>query len=83
MSHSYFLNQRQKCKVATYNFIQISVGIQPLTTIVELRPQTDQRSDDSNLLHVKGETGKTVIKRYHRLYHDYIGNFQHFTELSL
>ena len=45
--------------------------------IGEFRPQTDQRSDDSNLQHVKGETGRNCIKRY--MYHDYIGNFQHFS----
>ena len=29
-----------------------------LSVIGEFRPQTDQRSDDSNLQHVKGETGR-------------------------
>ena len=35
----------------------------------------------------KGKQVETVIKRYHTRYilhyHDYIGNFQHFTQLSL
>ena len=31
-------------------------------TIGEFRPQTDQRSDDSNLQHVKGETGRNRYK---------------------
>ena len=57
-------------------------------SIGEFRPQTDQRSDDSNLQHVKrGKQVETVINRYHRRYiihyHDYIGNFQQLTQLSL
>ena len=36
--------------------------------IGELRPQTDQRSDYSNLQHVKGETGRNRYKRYHMRY---------------
>ena len=30
--------------------------------IGEFRPQTDQRSDDSNIQHVKGETGRSRYK---------------------
>ena len=50
------------------------------TCIGEFRPQTDQRSDDSNLQHVIGKQVETVIKRYHMRYiiyhHDCIDNFQ-------
>ena len=50
--------------------------------IGEFRPQTDQRSDDSNLQHVKGETGRN---RYKAVWHhrSYIIHFQHFTQPSL
>ena len=33
-----------------------------LPVIGEFRPQTDQRSDDSHLQHVKGETGRNRYK---------------------
>ena len=49
------------------------------------RTQTDQRSDDSNLQHVKGGKVETIIKQYH-MYFTYliyfIGNFQPFSQHS-
>ena len=33
-----------------------------LAVIGEFKPQTDQRSDDSNLQHMKGETGRNHYK---------------------
>ena len=36
----------------------------------EFQTQMDQRSDDSNLQHVKGKKVETVIKWYHRCSHE-------------
>ena len=41
---------------------KIQMGIRLCGCIGEFQPQTDQRSDDSNLQHVKGETGRNHYK---------------------
>ena len=41
-------------RVQCYCYVTEGIG--------EFRPQTDQRSDDSNLQHVKGETGRNRYK---------------------
>ena len=40
----------------------MSASLIMFTYIGEFRPQTDQRSDDSILQHVKGETGRNRYK---------------------
>ena len=44
------------------NATSASCWLSCLAVIGEFPPQTDQRSDDSNLQHVKGETGRNHYK---------------------
>ena len=48
------LNVHTFCKLTVFPFTS--------KAICEIWPQTDQRSDDSNLQHVKGETGRNRYK---------------------
>ena len=45
-------------------------------TTDEFRSHIDQRSDDSNSHRVKGEQVETVIKRYHRCFHNTLYRYQ-------